>query len=455
MSIKGVAPLANDVLEAHAKVFMDILPEEQDNLNITPNKSGVTNRTTNYLYVSSGKPFTLYPAYSQTASHDIIGIYYYDHNGQKHEENIFDNNGQCPWGYYKNQNGIQITVKKGYKFGFYLRTKYGYNRTDRYGEYVGNVAETYYSNVSEDSASCSLEAHQWLWEDKACHGKGVHSASFNYGGNTFFGFEDWEHYNYNYNFDLNDVVFMVTPALDPMNQPKDDDKKPDTPTPTPDPVVPDKPQTDPTPAVVAGNGSVEVNFSINDRQYEANDTKLSIHVRDTTDVTVFIPTPADYYCPVDDMLIVQKHDVAQAYNTTNIVDMTIAGNTVTLTTTYAKDGITITTKGINADVLKYLRATYNDGLTFEIDSYFNTKRIDADGKEVDINREELQALLNQTTISFTRTPKYCLNAFGMLNGSIVANDCRVTPLDLTPFKDKTEATPEHGATSYLYIWERK
>ena len=453
INISGSNPLANDVLESLSKVFLEILPEEQDNLNVTPTKEGVKDWTTNYLYVSDGKPFTLYPAYSQTASHDIIGVYYYDENGTMHEENIFDNEGQCPWGYYKNKQGITITIEKGYKFGFYLRTTYPYNRTDRYGDYVGNVAETFYSNVSENSGSCSYDAHYWLWENNECHGKGVHSASFTYGGRTFFGFEDWEHYNYN--FDLNDIVFMVDPALPIKDNPKEEDKKPDLPpAPTPDP-TPDQPLPDPTPAVVGGQGSVEVNFSINDRQYEANDTKLSIHVRDTTDVTVFIPTPADYYCPADDMLIVQKHDVAQAYNTTQTVDMTINGNNVSLATTYSKDGITISTKGINADVLKYLRDTYGDGLTFEVNSYFATERLDANGNKVKVTREELQNMLNKTTISFTNTPKFYLNAFGVINGSIISNDCSVTPADLSLFGEKKGEDPEHGTTSYLYIWERK
>lgn len=453
--VSGVDPLNNNLLESSAKVFLEILPEEQDNLNITPTKPGVTNWTTNFLYVSDGEPFTLYPAYSQTASHDIIGVYYYDENGNKFEENIFDNEGKCPWGYYKDKQGIKVTIAKGYKFGFYLRTKYGYNRTDRYGEYVGNVVETYYSNVSEnmaDGGACSYGNHYWLWEDNECHGKGVHAASFSYGGHTYFGFEDWEHYNNN--FDLNDIVFMVDKSLDIKDKPKDEDKKPDvtpTPVPTPDP----NPEPAPTPSVVGNNGSVEVNFSINDRQYEANDTKLSIHVRDTTDVTVFIPTPADYYCPVDDMLIIQKHDVAQAYNTTQTVDMDINGNKVSLNTTYSADGITITTNGINADVLKYLRKTYGDGLTFEINSYFATERLDANGNKVKVTREELQNMLNKTTISFTKTPKFYLNAFGMINGSIIPNDCSVTPADQTLFGDKKGEDPEHGTTSYLYVWERK
>ena len=443
VTIENTNPLSNDILQSAAKVFIDLLPEDKDNLHTLPNKEGVTDWTTNYLYVSNGKPFTLYPAYSVTANHDIIGLYYYDEDGEMHEQDIFDNNGQCPWGYYKNKDGIKITIARGYKFGFYIKA-WSYNSWHKF-----------YSNVSENANECSLENHKKYWDNNACLGHGVHSASFTYNNRTFFGFEDWEFGN-NTAFDLNDIVFMVDPALDVKDEPKEEDKTPDpTPTPTPDPTPDPDPLPDPTPAVVAGNGSVEVNFSINERQYEANDTKLSIHVRDTTDVTLFIPTPADYYCPVDDMLIVQKHDIAQVYNTTNTVEMNIDGNIVSLTTTYAENGITVSTKGINADVLKYLRKTYNDGLTFEINSYFNTKRLDKDGKEVDVTRDELQALLNQTTISFTQTPKFYLNAFGVINGSIVPNDCSVRPLTPSLFDDMKESDPEHGTTSCLYIWERK
>lgn len=463
VSVSAVSPLTDDVLQSTAKVFLEVLPEEQDNLNLSPTKPGVSNWTTNYLYVSDGKPFTLYPAYSKTNKQDnTIGIFYYDEEGNKHEQDIFFAQ-YCPWGYYKNQKGIKITIAKGYKFGFYLNNHYGYNRQDRFGNYVGEVSETFYSNVSENAASCSHEAHYKLWEDQECHGKGVHSASFNYGGNTFFGFEDWEHNNNT--FDLNDIVFMVKPALNIKDNPKEEDKKPEvkpvdpTPEPTPDPVDPTPnpvdPKPDPAPEVVAGNGSVEVNFSIYDRKYEANETKLSIHVRDTTDVTIVIPTPADYYCPVDDMLIVQKHDIAQVYNTSSTVDMDINGNKVSLTTTYAKDGITITTNGINADVLKYLRKTYGDGLTFEINNYFATERPDSSGNKVAVTRDEIQEMLNRSTISFTKTPKFYLNAFGVINNAIIPNDCNVAPADATLFGDRVGVAPKHGNTSYLYIWERK
>lgn len=457
VSVSNVAPLDNARLESTAKVFTEVLPEEQDNLNKTPTKPGVSNWTTNYLYVSDGKPFTLYPAYSTTNRHDIIGIYYYDEECVKHEQDVFDNKGSH-YGFYRDQEGIQITVEKGYKFGFYLKTAYGFNGTDRNNNHYDDIEETYYSNVSENKA-CSYDSHYNLWEDKGCHGNGVHSASFSYGGNTFFGFEDWEHHNTS-TFDLNDVVFMITSELSIKDKPKEEDKKPEVtptpePTPKPEPTPNPEPGEDPAPSVVAGNGSVEVNFSIYDRKYEANETKLSIHVRDTTDVTIVIPTPADYYCPVDDMLIVQKHDIAQVYKTSSTVDMDINGNKVSLTTTYAEDGITISTNGINADVLKYLRNTYGDGLTFEINSYFATERLDASGKKVAVTRDEIQEMLNRSTISFTKTPKFYLNAFGVINNVIIPNDCNVTPADATLFGDRVGVAPKHGNTSYLYIWERK
>lgn len=90
------------------------------------------------------------------------------------------------------------------------------------------------------------------------------------------------------------------------------------------------------------------------------------------------------------------------------MEMSISGNIVRLTTTYSQTGITISTTGINADVLKYLRNTYNDGLTFEITSYFNTKRVDANGNTVAVTREELQAMLNHLVHQYTSILPQCL-----------------------------------------------
>lgn len=156
-------------------------------------------------------------------------------------------------------------------------------------------------------------------------------------------------------------------------------------------------------------GHVEVNLSVNEKK-EVDDyiwSKLSIHVRDTTDVEIFIPVGAEYYCEADDFYIVQKHDKEGAYvytDNTTTVEMEIAGQTVTLTIQHEQDGMRITTDGINAAVLKECRNTYGDGITFEVFSYYNEKIT---------SREMLKGLLDQTTIKFLdEEPDYYINAFG-------------------------------------------
>ena len=141
--------------------------------------------------------------------------------------------------------------------------------------------------------------------------------------------------------------------------------------------------------------AVEVNFSINERQYKSNDTKLSIHVRSVTDVTVFIPTPAEYYCPVDDMHIVQSHSQnVEVYGSTEHVEMDIQGNKVGLDIAFAENGITIKTSGMNENVQNYLQNTFHDGLTFEICNYFNTEKAIANGSTKAISKDDLKSNLD-------------------------------------------------------------
>lgn len=83
--------------------------------------------------------------------------------------------------------------------------------------------------------------------------------------------------------------------------------------------------------------------------------------------------------------------------------------------------------------------------------------MDANGNMVAVTRDELQAMLNRTTISFTNTPAFYLNAFGVLKDTqtVNPNDCFVTPANTSLFSDRKEDAPEHGSTSHLYFWERK
>lgn len=166
-------------------------------------------------------------------------------------------------------------------------------------------------------------------------------------------------------------------------------------------------------------GEVEVNLSVNAEKSTGDyiATKLSIHVRDTTDAEVFIPTPAEYYCAADDMAIVLSHKTGTvAYNVDNStsVSYTIAGQTVTLTIAYENDGIRIKTSGINATVLKYLRDTYGDGLTFEVWNYYRSS-ITVGETTTAVTRDFLKSnYLDNSTVTFTTDPANYINAFGAI-----------------------------------------
>lgn len=158
---------------------------------------------------------------------------------------------------------------------------------------------------------------------------------------------------------------------------------------------------------------VEVNLSVNDPRvntenpYDYVATKLSIHVRDTTDVTVFIPVTEDLYCDADDMAIVGAHKdtTSIVYNTEpTTVSMTLGGNTVTLTVAYSAEGITVKTEGMNAAVLAYTKENYKDGLTFEVWNYYNE----------DATREGIKGLANNSTVTFDEAPGFYINGFNKI-----------------------------------------
>lgn len=191
------------------------------------------------------------------------------------------------------------------------------------------------------------------------------------------------------------------------------------------------------------DGEVEVNLSVNAEKSEGDyiATKLSIHVRDTTDVEVFIPATAEYYCQADDVNVVLSHKLnAAEYNNvtnTNSMNYKIAGQTITFTVAYELGGIRVTTSGINAIVLKYLRETYGDGITFEVWNYYNNS-VTINGTTSDVTRGMLKnQFLNNSTVKFTSNPGQYVNAFGSINdyGGVIyekADDEGVR----TPYTDK-------------------
>lgn len=176
-------------------------------------------------------------------------------------------------------------------------------------------------------------------------------------------------------------------------------------------------------------GEVEVNLSINGERDE-NDfvlTKLSIHLRDTVDVEIFIPVTPAYYCDADDMEIVlsRYEDIEMVSPQPNRTEYNVNGHTVVATVSYETTGIKVKTEGLVPEVLKFLRNSYADGLTIEIWNYYNEYTLEQ-------GRAELKKLLDQSTISFSTKPARYVNAITLIHGEPSPLDCVVTALDATP-----------------------
>ena len=192
------------------------------------------------------------------------------------------------------------------------------------------------------------------------------------------------------------------------------------PTEFPDPNIPiDEGEEEPISTSVKGH--VEVNLSLN-AEKEQDDyitSKLSIHVRDTTDVEIYIPVPAEYYCDTDDMFIVVSHrqEVEEHGPSSETMEFDVDGQKVSISVDFELGGIRVKTSGINRDVLRYLRRNYGDGITFEVWNYYNATA----------TRELLKPLLDKSEVTFKNEPRLYINAFAKVNGVINPLDCTVTP----------------------------
>lgn len=189
------------------------------------------------------------------------------------------------------------------------------------------------------------------------------------------------------------------------------------------------------PDVPAVRDEVEINLS-----YDAKDesderaSHLSIHVRSATDVEVFIPVPAEYYCEADDMAIVMEHkEGLMVHGGPSVTEFDINGNTVKLIISFESEGIRIKTDGITEEVIAHCRENYNDGITFEVWNYFNSLS-DEEGLPNDKSvypLEDLKYLLNKATVKFLdKEPDYYINSFNKdENGEKYENDCTVSIVD--------------------------
>jgi len=238
-----------------------------------------------------------------------------------------------------------------------------------------------------------IDGSYYIGFDFYAHGTDVNPYSKNQDVERDWVFDDW--------------IVKVSPAQ-PINGEQED---PDLHEATEGPANPEDPGL--------RKGEVEVNLSMNAVRDE-NDyifTKLSLHIRDTTDLEVFIPITPEYYCEADDMDIVLSHQQGIEIHSPqpDRIEYEINGYMVVATVSYEASGIRIKTEGIVPEVLKFLRDSYADGLTIQIWNYYNTYALER-------GRAELKKILDRSTITFKTKPENYVNA--IVEGNPL--DCVVT-----------------------------
>lgn len=430
--------------EAEKALCESVLPEKNGNID---------NINTDFLYYAKDGDITfeMYPIYAQTSTNpQNFGIFYYDESGVMHKQLIWEgmniyNLTRTDYGWDNETNtqvvstfskGIKVTVKQGYKFGFYWDGNF--NWQDMKEGDPSDYKTVYYSSSYLNKEVFATDGGGNKISPETINQ--VHAGTFVRNGKTYLGLEDWT------DFDYQDIIFSIDGELETV--PSDNIIPGDTETPE-EPVEPTTP-VDPIDPAVPSGGSVEVNLALNAPHEQGDwiESHLSIHVRDTTDVTLFMPIEAQYYCPQDDMMIVQKHDIAYQYNeTTETVTMNVNGNPVTLNITYSAAGITVSTEGINADVLKYCRSMYEDGINFEIRNYYNSS----------LTRQQIQEKLNNSVVSFAKQPKIYMYAKGMVEGAGVEDPfaCVVMPDDIDDRTAPAAGELSMNEESMLYIYPVK
>lgn len=122
--------------------------------------------------------------------------------------------------------------------------------------------------------------------------------------------------------------------------------------------------------IIINNGEVE--FDIHQQEHKDwNEIKTSIHLRDSVNVRVLIPIPAEYVAAPDDFDIRAGLDYTKIEEKRNI-KYTIANQEfeVEVIIKHQIEGIEILINGTECkDALKVAREKYDDGITFEIHNY--------------------------------------------------------------------------------------
>lgn len=445
--------------ESETKKIDAFLPEQNVNLYEKVDD--------NFLYYAKDGDITfeLFPIVTHTSYNpNYLGVFYYDEFGQKHEVLVWE--ALNPYDLTRTDHsvypavtyskGVHVTIKKGYKFGFFWGGRY--YPVDGNG---WNDRETKFYSISE------LNENSYVFENGNVnkeHTSKVHAITFEIDGHTYLGIEDWA------DFDFQDLVFSSDTSIPTVD---DEDILPDDEeTDEPEiPETPDGPEVTP-PAGDEGsntpdndetaenfNDEVEINLALDKKNNEYLESHLSMHVRSATDIEVFIPVPAKYYCEADDMNIVLDKADAIVHGGPYTTELNVGGNTVYVNVAFLEGGIRIWTDGINEAVIEYCRENFNDGITFEVWNYYN----DPEKTEgLPVSMEELKTYLDRATVTFLdHIPGSYINAFGSANGkygeggTLEGNDFHVTPEDQAhQFESPYEGEHLNGS-SVNDIYEKK
>lgn len=442
------APIDRKAEEDKINAF---LPEQNVNLS--------NNVDDDFLYYAKDGDITfeMFPIVTHTSYNpNYLGVFYFDEFDVKHEVLVWealnpydltrtDYNVYPAVTYNK---GVHVTIKKGYKFGFFWGGRH--YPVDGNG---WNDAETKFYSISALNEDSYVFENGNINKNKTSK---VHAITFELDGHTYLGLEDWA------DFDFQDLVFSADTSIPTVD---DDDHLPDL-DPEPGPGLPenpgiDRPETPETPdtpdtpgnpgdIVTSVDDEVEINLALDDKGGRYLESHLSMHVRSATDVEVFIPVPAKYYCDADDMNIVIDKAENFVHGGPYVTELNVGGNMVYFTVEFKDGGIRIFTDGINEDVIDFCRNNYNDGITFEVWNYFNDPEKVGD---FPITMEELKVYMDRATVKFLdKIPGAYINAFGKENGkygeggSLDGKDFHVTPEeDRNKFEEPVEGTHLNGS----------
>ena len=133
---------------------------------------------------------------------------------------------------------------------------------------------------------------------------------------------------------------------------------------------------------------------------------LSIHVRAYTDFSAVIPVKPEAYAVYNKTTVAEDRKEIKFEETQISSSLSINGTDVKINIVYGEDNITVSSEGVNEEVVSYLNKTYGDGLTIEVFNYYNKVEEGAENNSgttvtSTVTRDELKAALASATVSWT------------------------------------------------------